>query len=322
MPPRRHHLATLLFTALACGHAAPDGDDDRAPPPAAHAAAPALDAGQQAAVGVVVAHPRPGRPRRTIAAYGQVLDPAALVADAGQLEAARADERAAAADLARLGGLYRGEAGASLKMLQAAQAEQARAQAQGAAAAAAFAQRWGPLAALAPAPRQQLIAAVAGGGRLLVRADLLGRRSLGELPQAAELDVDGVRVPARVLGALRTVGEVQGAGVLLEVAAAPPGFGAGARVPVVLAAGAESGLLVPASALIYDEHGAHVYRQLAEKGTRGELRYALTGVTLLQPQGADWLVGGLAQDALVVVDGAGVLWSLEGLGAGADHDED
>ena len=197
-----------------------------------------------------------------------MLDPAALVADAGQLDVARAAERSAAADLARLQGLYRGQAGASLKMLQAATAEQARAHAQAESAAATLAVHWGPLAALPPAQRRDLVGAVAAGQRLLVRADLLGRHSIGELAQAASLDVDGVRVPAHVLGVMSASTDVQGAGVLLQVDAAPRGFGPGARVPVTLRGGVRSGVLVPASALIYGESGAQVYRQLAAEDRR------------------------------------------------------
>lgn len=319
----RNLFVALLLGALALAQTAQAQDDDDQPPAAPDASAPpALDAEQQAAVGIVVAHPRAVKTPQTLQAWGRVLDPAALVADAGQLDAARATERAAEADRLRLQGLYRGAAGASLKMLQAAQAEQVRAHAQVEAAGVTFALRWGPLATLAAAPRQQLIDAVAGGRRLLVRADLPGRSSLGELPTTAQLDVDGITVPAQVLGPMTQSGDAQAVGVLLQVEAAPPGFGPGARIPVVLQAAARSGVLVPASALVYGEQGAHVYRQLAGKSADGKVQYAAVAVTLLQPQGEAWLVTGINDDAWVVVRGAGVLWSLQGLGAVPADDDD
>jgi len=316
-------LAALAFAAFAQD----DDDDGKAaakPGTAAQAVAPpALDKEQQGAVGIVVAHPQNAKPAQTIVAYGQVLDPATLVVDAGQLDSARAAERAANADVARLQALYRGEAGASLKVLQAAQAEQVHAHTQADAAAATFSTRWSALAKLPPAQRQNLIDDVAAGKRLLVRADLLGRSSLGELPTGARLDVDGMTVPARVLGALSQASpELQSVGVLLQVDGAPVGFGAGARVPVTLEGAARVGVLIPASALIYAEDGSHVYKQLAEKSADGKLQYAAAKVFLLQPQGDAWLVGGIDDDDLIVVHGAGVLWSLQGVGVGAADDDD
>ena len=316
-------LVVMLLGALASAQAAHAQDDDDDQPAAATSTAqPTLDAEQQGAVGIVVAHPRAMKIPQATQAYGLVLDPAALVADAGQLDAARAAEHATDADLARLQALYRGQAGASLKMLQAAQAEQVRAREQVAAATATFALRWGPLAKSSAATRQALVTAVAAGKRLLVRADVPGRRSIGELPTAARLDVDGVTVPAKVLGAMSQAGDAQSVGVLLQVDAAPAGFGAGARVPVTLEGVARNGVLIPASALIYGEQGTHVYRQLAAKSHDGKTQYAAVAVTLLQPQGDAWLVSGIDDDDLVVVRGAGVLWSLQGLGAVSDDDDD
>ena len=45
-------------------------------------------------------------------------------------------------------------------------------------------------------------------------------------------------------------------------------------------------------------------------------------VTLLMPHGDGWLVQGVDDDDEIVVHGAGVLWSLEGVGARAADDED
>jgi Ca2+-binding RTX toxin-like protein len=45
-------------------------------------------------------------------------------------------------------------------------------------------------------------------------------------------------------------------------------------------------------------------------------------VNLLTPEGNGWLVAGLDDDDSIVVHGAGVLWSLEGLGSFSAEEED
>lgn len=325
MNRRSSWLLSFVFAGAAAAYAQQDDDDDKAgaaKPAAADAARPVLAQDQQSASGIVVAHPRPAQTAPTTAAFGQVLDPAELVAEAGQLDVTRASERAASAEAARLQALYRGDANASLKMVQAAQAEQARAQAQLDAATVAFATHWGALAKLPEARRRLLIDDVASGRRVLVRADLLGRRSLGGQPQAAQLDVDGITVPAHVLGPVPATAGTQGVGLLLQVDSAPPGFGRGARVPVALENEPRSGMLVPASALIHAEDGTHVYRQLATRDADGRWRYEAVKVEPLQSRGDAWLVGGLDEEDLVVVQGAGVLWSLQGIDAAAADDDD
>lgn len=302
----------VLCLALLPLAPAPADDDDQAPPTAA--AVPALSARQQQAVGISVARPVRSAAPQPIRAYGLVLDPAALAADAGRLDSTAANARASSAQVGRLQGLYRNQAEASLKSLQAAQAQDYEAQAQAQAAAAAFAQQWGPLAKLPAAARRGTVAAVLSGRSLLLRADLPGRHSLGAMPREALLEVDGVKVPARVLGLLAHTAELQSLGLLLQVERAPPGLGPGARVPVMLQGAPRAGLLVPAGAVLYGEQGAYVYRQLADKDQDGRMHYAPAKVELLEPQGDGWLVQGVDEDDRIVVDGAGVLWSLQGLG--------
>jgi multidrug efflux pump subunit AcrA (membrane-fusion protein) len=207
-------------------------------------------------------------------------------------------------------------------MLEAAQAEQAKARAQAEIAAARFALRWGPLAALPTDARQRLIEASTSGRRLLLRADLPGRHTLGALPNKAVLDVDGIQVPGRVLGILRETTELQSVGLLIEVSNAPGGLGPGARVPVALLTAERKGLLLPRDALLYDENGAYVYKQLANKTGAQQARYAPVKVRLLLPYGDAWLVEGVDDDDNIVVHGAGVLWSLQGVGAQAVDDDD
>ena len=297
-------------------------DDDVAGAPGAQAAEPSLSAEQQRAVGIVVARALAGRAPQRIAAFGVVLDPTILVCDMGESTAAAAAEQSATSELTRLQGLYKGGAGASLKMLEAARADQAKAQSDSQSAAARFALHWSAVAGLPAGARQRLLQDSAAGRALLLRADLPGRHSIGELPGKALLDVDGIQVPGRILGTLRQSGETQSVGVLIEVTGAPPGLGPGARVPGALMTAEQGGMAVPRDALLYDENGAYVYKQMARKAGEEKTRYAAVKVTLLVPYGEGWLVKGIDDDDDIVVHGAGVLWSLQGVGAHAIDDDD
>jgi hypothetical protein len=221
----------------------------------------------------------------------------------------------------RLRALHEGGAGASLKMIDAAQADQARAQAQSQAAEARFALRWGPMAALPAAARQKLIESSARGSGVLLRAEIPGRHTLGAIPGKAIVSVDGIEVPGRVLGLLRESSEQQGVGFLIEVPNAPAGLGPGARIPVALLMVDRKGLLLPREALLYDERGAYVYKQLTRKSDAEKTRYVSVRVNLLLPLGDGWLVEGVDDDDNIVVHGAGVLWSLQGVAA-QHHDDD
>jgi hypothetical protein len=310
--------AWLSVAAIANG----DSDDkagDSSPP----SAQPSMSSEQQRAVGIVVAHPVAAKAPERIEALGLVLDATTLISDMGEATAAAAAEHSASAELLRLHSLYDGGGGASLKMLEAAQADQAKAQASAQLAAARFALHWGPLAALPAGAREKLIEASTSGHSLLLRADLPGRHTLGASPSKAVLDVDGIQVPGRVLGTLRQTTELQSVGLLIEVPSAPAGLGPGARVPVALMTAARPGLLLPRNALLYDDNGAYVYKQLTKKTEAEKARYAPVKVTLLLPYGDGWLVDGVDDDDYIVVHGAGVLWSLQGVGAHAvDEDDD
>jgi hypothetical protein len=281
---------------------------------------PTLSAEQQRAVGIVIAAAPTAHVAQRIGAYGRVLDPSRLVADAGRLESSRAAARAAAAETARLRGLYRG-ANASLKSLQVAEARQAEARATVRQAESAFLLRWGPLGHLGHAQRAALIQQLATGRELLLRADLPGRHSLGVLPAEALVDVDGVRVRARVLGALPQVARLQSVGLLLRMRNPPAGLGPGAQLPVMLRGADLAGRLVPDGALLYGRNGAYVYRAVAGDARDGDTRFAPLRVSLLQQVGKAWLVSGLRAGDRIVVQGAGVLWSMQGLDNKSQDDD-
>ena len=318
LPPLLVCIALLPALALA------DIDDDNDTPPArAPGTGLVLTSAQQQAVGVAVAHPVKGAGPRQTDAYGLVLDPVELVTDVGRLVTTRSAARNAAADARRLEGLYKNGANASLKALQGAQALEIESEAQAEAAAATFSLQWGPVAALPDRERDALVSSLTGARAVLVRADVPGRHALGAMPAKALLNVDGIGVAARLMGPVpRTTADVQSAGWLLEVEHPPAGLGPGARLRVSLAGADVSGLLIPTAALLYSEEGAYVYRQKAPQSRDGKIEYTPARVKLLTPVGDAWLVSGLADADNVVVHGAGVLWSLQGLGTFSASEEE
>jgi hypothetical protein len=312
-------LALAVLLALSLGAHAQDDDDDA--PKNATGETPTLNKEQRDAVGIVVAKAVAAKPAERIAAFGQVLDPSALISELGEVDASRAAERAASAEVARLQGLYKAGASASLKNLEAAEAEQAKAHAEAEAASTRFSLRWAPLA-VANAKRQKLVDAVASGKSALVRVDLPGRQSVGAVPDSATIDIDGIAVKGDVLGALTQASDAQSASLLVAIADPPKGLAVGTRVAVSLAGAAKAGFLVPRGAILYEEGGAFVYHELASKPGDDKTSYARKSVTLLMPSGDGWLVGGLDDDDRIVVHGAGVLWSLEGVGEMPADDDD
>jgi hypothetical protein len=324
MTPLKYLLLPACALLLLCA-AVHAGDDDDKPPAAVGQSnpLPALSTEQQRAVGIVIAAALAAKPPQRSDAYGRVLDPSRLVADAGQLDSSRAAAAAATAEAGRLQGLYRGGAGASLKALQAAEAMRTEAQVRVREAQTEFLLHWGPLAQLSDTQRTSLIEQLAAGRQLLLRADLPGRHMLGTMPKQALVDVDGVKVPARVLGPLpQAAAQMQSVGLLLQIQHPPAGLGTGAQLPVLLEGNDRDGRVVPDGALLYGEQGVYVYHVLPDKAKDGDTRFAPVPVTLLQPVGDGWLVTGLQANDRIVVRGAGVLWSLQGLGNISAEDVD
>ena len=282
-----------------------------------------LTAEQRRALGIDVGHPPAAKSPDRIDSLGLVLDTTILVAELGDMSAVDATERSTKAEVTRLQGLYGDGAGASLKMLEAAKAEEAKAAAQTRFTLARFNQHWGPLARMAPKDRQKLLAGVARGQILLLRADLPGRHSLGSIPDTAQVDVDGLHVSGNVMGVMQQTDESQSVGLLVGVVNAPVGLSPGARVPIALLMAKHSGVLLPREAVLYDEHGAYVFEQKTDQSEPGKTRYTRHDVKLLQRQGDSWLVSGVDDDDDIVFEGAGVLWSIQDTGApSADDDDD
>jgi hypothetical protein len=308
-------LPALLLVAMAHAAAAAEA------PEAVQASALSLTAAQQEAVGIRVEQPLHLTAPLEIEAYGTLLDPVALVTDLGRLESTRAAAAAAGADAARLERLYHADEQASLKAWQASQAQSIEAAMQARAAATSFGVQWGPLASWSAERQRSLIESLANGRKALLRADVPGRHIGAAVAEQALIEVDGTHVVARVLGPLpRIDAQSQSSGWLLELPR-PPALGPGARVRVQLQSSSGTGVLVPASALVYAETGAYVYRQLQARDSGG-FRYAAVAVKPLARLGGAWLVDGLATSDQVVVQGAGVLWSLQGIGSFSAAEEE
>ena len=323
MKTKANAMAAAIFGMLfVAANGSALGGDDAGAAATARFALPTLDDAQRQAVGIEVRRPvLVTIPART-PAIGLVLDPAQLVREFGDMDAAQASEHAAAAESDRLQRLYGGGAGASLKMLEAARAAVAKARADAQLARAQVALHWAPLLSMPDARRRELIGAAASGRVLLLRADVLGHQSMGLVPQEALVDVDGVRTPGRVLGVLREVGESQSIGVMVAVEHPPQGLGVGARVPVDLVLPRRSGRFIPRAAVLYGEGGAYVYKQrLKSQGDR-EAAYEPVKIDLLLEYGNGWLVDGVHSSDEIVVHGAAALWSLQGLGKQPADDDD
>jgi len=277
---------------------------------------------QLTAVGVVVGPAPAGQGSDRTIAFGEVIDPETLFADLGDAEEAAVADHANLQELDRMRALA-ADGDASPKMLEASQAERVKSQGRARAAAARVASRWGPLARLSPGERERILSDLGSTGGLLLRADVVGRQSIATLPRAALLDVDGVQVSARVLGILSRRAQPQSAALLIAAANAPPGLGAGARVPVTLLTAPLTGRLLPPDAIFYDERGAFVFQRIPEPGVSSRTSAKAAGaatsaasafrtarIKLLGRVDDQCLVAGIDDDDQVVLRGGGALWSL------------
>src|SRR5450755_1512353 len=167
----RQPARILWLMLLVTGVSRADDDDDQ-PQQSLQpdsSGAFALTRSQQQAVGIRIDHPMQMASPQQIEAYGLVLDPVTLVTDVGHLDSTQAAADAAAADVARLDSLYRNNADASLKALQASRSLATEAAAQAQTAATTFKLQWGPLAALSAVARRELIDTLSAGRHLLLR---------------------------------------------------------------------------------------------------------------------------------------------------------
>lgn len=275
-----------------------------------------LTAAQVDAIGLRVQAPVAAAPPRRTAAYGRVLDAAQPITAFAALDGARAAERAARLERDRVRALHADGAAAALRRVEAAEAEFAAAQAVLASNQAQLNAQWAALTRLGAGERQALFERLNAGTSALVRAYLPDRQRLSGGPDRATVRVDGVEHAARVLGPLRA-GEAALPALLLELPL--DGLGAGARLAVTLDGDALAGFLLPRSAVLYDEGGAHVWCEQTGADAP-ERHYRRRAVQLLMPAGEAYLLRGVDADDRVVVHGVGLLWSMQG-GPAADDDD-
>jgi len=278
---------------------------------------------QVTAVGVVVGRAPPGSGSDRTIAFGEVIDPETLFADLGDAEEAEVADHVSLQELERVRALV-AEGDAASKMLETSEAERVKSHGHARTSAARVASRWGPVVRMNTGERERLLSNLRSGGGLLLRADVIGLQSIATPPRAALLDVDGVQVSARVLGVLSHRDERQSAALLIAVAAAPPGLGAGARVPVTLVTEPLTGRLLPRDAVFYDARGAFVFQRI--RTDPGSSAFRIARVKLLGRVQDDCLVAGIDADDEVVLHGGGALWSLLEIhgrvAAGNDDDDD
>ena len=283
-----------------------------------------LSATQREALGIRLDTPVPLESAASIDGYAQVLDPVALISAARRIDGTHAAAVAAAADSARLQSLYRDGAQASLKAAQAAQTQAVETETQALVAVASFRQQWGPLAQWSSTQRRALMDELAAGRVQLLRADVPGQQLGGRVGAQAVVEIDGSAFTAQVLGSLpRADAQTQNFGWLLEIDNAPAGLSVGARGLARLRADPGKGTWVPAAALVYTDRGTFVYRQTAP-AIPGRFACEPVSVRPLTRIGSGWLVAGLSSTDRIVVEGVGVLWSLQGINsfsaAEGDHD--
>lgn len=303
-------LAGGIAARLAFGGGAADSDDAPPPPPEATLAqgpgGPALQLapGQAEALDLKTAPAQEAPAAGTVALHGVVLDPLPLLdldarrqATASALQAARAAEAAAQAELARIRALYATDRGASDKALQEAQG----------AAAAALAQR---LAAEGEAGKARAAwaqlglrdtAGLADFRRVVVRLDLpLGLPAPSPLPRRLAATVPGAAgpVPLEVLG-LAPGGSPLTGGLGLLATAPGRGLRPGLPVDAPLAGPATPHVLVARTSLLWSGDQAQVFVAVAPG------RFAPRPVAVAFEAGPSVaLAGGLRKGEAVVVQGA------------------
>jgi hypothetical protein len=335
-------VGACCFAAQAQAQAPARHPEPQGPPPSMPSMPPSksvsLTPEQLTAVGILVGHASAAKGSQRATALGEVIDPETVIADFGAAEEAEAADQTNLRELERLTALL-AEGDASTKLLEAARADRVKSAVRARSAAARVASYWGPVARLTKNDRERLLTDVGSGAVRLVRADLSGRQSIATPPRAALLDVDGVQVPASILGVLAQRHQPHGAALLLAVRSAPPGLGAGARLAVTLLNAPISGRLLPRDAIFYDEGGAFVFQQTASRNRASTaagkpalpaagpappaIFFRTARITLLGELEDEWLVAGIDDDDEIVLRGGGSLWSLlEIHGQVADGDDD
>lgn len=320
-------LLTALTVALAAG-CSPKKEPAAEPAAAAPAAAESrvkhgtngevmitLDEPTRKALGLEFAALQPASVPPEVKGFGRVLDVTSLVSQAADLAAALASAEASAQELGRLKTLA-AQNNASARALQAAEAAAVRDQAQAQAARLRLMASWGDtLAGRKDLPG--LISALASQRASLAEIDLPAGEPLKAEPQGARLFslADESRpIAAQYVGPAAVIDpQTQGRGYLFLVETNSSRLAPGASLTGMLSlpGEAQTGVLVPASAVVRFSGAAWVYVQT------GPGTFQRAAVSLERPLAEGWFVrqGVKPQDSVVVV-GAQLLLSEELKGEG------
>ncbi len=318
----------VLAAALAwfargwAGAAGEDADTSKAPAPPRAArgegvAAVRIEAAAEHAAGIVLAPAAAYalQPRRE--AWGAVVDPRPLLELRARYLAARDDEAAAAAALARAdaerrrtAALFADDRNASEKALEAAEADARAARARHAAALATadgidaqLRQGWGErLSAWARAENSPELEALASRRETLVLVV-----APAPAPDAASVRLLGTTatVAARLLSASPQADPALAGAAWFYRAAAPLPIGARIAAELPGAGSPHQGVRVPASAVVWHAGSPWIYVRRDDGGFE---RRAVAGGETMDD---DWFVPGIASGTPVVVTGAQVLLSEE-----------
>ncbi|HVB32854.1 MAG TPA: hypothetical protein VNJ52_00570 [Patescibacteria group bacterium] len=302
--------------------------------PRARTVALDADAVKEMGLGVTVLRAARHAPQLRTAAVvlsprGLAILSAAYAADAGKLAMARASLAVAHGEYQRQSVLYRQDQTTSLKALQAARGALASSRAQTNAArlqlhfdALAVRQQWGPVLGKWLVARSPALEKILGGQEWLVQVTF-GARNPRSAPQTSLLIVpSGPIVPARLVSSFpQTNPVIQGLN-FLYVIPARPGFAPGLNLMAEIPAGpARSGVVIPASAVIWSQGRAWAYKQIASG------RFERLPVATGEPVTDGWFVtAGFAPGDRVVTGAAEELFSAEtqqaGGGQGDEGDDD
>jgi len=241
--------------------------------------------------------------------YARVLDPAPLISELGDLEAATASADASAKELARQQKLSASD-NASARTLEAAIAAAKRDQVQLDSLHAHLLSDWGPvLTARTDLP--QLLHSLLAREAALVRVDIPSGEKLP--PEPRELKIapsvgDGAPVTAELLGpAASADAQVQGTALLGLVRDNPPVPGTQLLAWLTSTADGQKGLRLPQKAIVVYDSDTFIYVQTnSEDFERWRVKL---GPTLRD--GGVFVTGGVTAQDHVVVNGAAQLLSDE-----------
>ena len=273
----------------------------------ANAASFKVDPAAQQAGGVVVQTLSAVQSTPSRNADGLVLDPGTLIALRSQIQAAQAGKTVAAQALSRARQLYRAGHNIAMAQLQRAEAANATAAARTDALSAKARAAWGPVLGKAVINGAPIIQALSKVKEALIEVAVTGPRL--KPPTSALARVGDARpVQLHYIGpASRVPSGIIGQGFYYRGPASLP---IGLPLSVRLAAGsAQTGVVVPATAILYLRGQKFVVREIAAN------QFALVPISAVWPihrRGQpmrDFIGKGLQPGDQVVVAGAGVMLS-------------